>query len=87
MTALMITVCKVKHSVNQLNICKMIAIDGLASYIYICNKARRVSHKGRGNELKYLWTFSCSQKYYIPSSTYTYKGKMADDLSFIIDYL
>lgn len=35
MTALMITVCKVKHTVNQLNICKMIAIDGLASYIYM----------------------------------------------------
>lgn len=52
--------------------------------ICICNKARRVSHKGRGNELKYLWTFSCSQKYYIPSNTYTgiHKGKMADDLSF-----
>lgn len=62
----------------------MIAIDGLVSYINICNKARRVSHKGRGNELKYLWTFSCSQKYYIPSNTYTgiHKGKMADDLSF-----
>lgn len=54
--------------------------------ICICNKARRVSHKGRGNELKYLWTFSCSQKYYIPSNTYTgiHKGKMADDLSFMI---
>lgn len=52
--------------------------------ICICNKARRVGHKGRGNELKYLWTFSCSQKYYIPSNTYTgiHKGKMADDLSF-----
>lgn len=35
MTALMITVCKVKHTVNQLNICKMIAIDGLASYMYM----------------------------------------------------
>lgn len=52
--------------------------------ICICNKARRVSHKGRGNGLKYLWAFLCSQKYYIPSNTYTgiHKGKMADDLSF-----
>lgn len=50
--------------------------------ICICNKVRRVSYKGRGNELKYFWIFSCSQKYYILSNIYIYKGKMVDDLSF-----